>query len=73
VSSVKTVEQTITVRDSGDFLIPLDLKTLAAGVKVKPTEVHLVVQVPPVAHVRRDSTRVAALRPGRVGLSRRTP
>ena len=73
VSSVSTVEQTVTVRDSGDFLIPLDVKALANGVKVKPTEVHLVVQMPPITHARRDSARIAAMRPRRVGLSRQTP
>ena len=36
VSSVSTVDQTVTVRDSGDFLIPLDVKRLAAGVRVQP-------------------------------------
>ena len=33
----------MTVRDSGDFVIPLDVKALATGVKVKPTEVRLLV------------------------------
>jgi hypothetical protein len=73
VTSVSTVEQTVTVRDSGDFLIPLDVKRLANGVKVKPTEVRLLVLMPPVTHARRDSTRVTALRPRRMGLSRQAP
>ena len=73
VSSVKTVEQTVTVRDSGNFVIPLDVKGLANGVKVQPTEVRLLVQMPPITHVRRDSAGVAALRPRRVGLSRQAP
>ena len=73
VSSVSTVEQTVTVRDSGDFLIALDMKRLASGVKVKPTEVRMLVQVPPLTHVRGESTRVSALRPRRVGLSRQAP
>jgi hypothetical protein len=48
MSSVSTVERTVSVRDSGNFLIPLDVTALANGVKVKPTEVHLVVQMPPI-------------------------
>jgi hypothetical protein len=73
VSSVSTVERTVTVRDSGNFLIPLDVTALANGVRVKPTEVHLVVQMPPITHARRDSTRVTAMRPRRAGLSPATP
>jgi hypothetical protein len=46
---------------------------LANGVRVKPTEVHLVVQMPPITHARRDSTRVTAMRPRRAGLSPATP
>jgi hypothetical protein len=73
VSSVSTVERTVTVRDSGNFVIPLDVTALANGVRVKPTEVLLVVQVPPITHARHDSARVTAMRPRRVGLSPRTP
>jgi len=70
LESVSTVEQTVTVRDSGTFTIPLDMKALAAGVKVKPAEVRLLVVMPPVTHVRHDSIRVAASRARRVGLLR---
>ena len=73
VTSVSTVEQSVTVRDSGDFVIPLDVKALANGVKVKPTEVRLLVLMPPITHVRRDSAHVTALRPRRMGLSRPAP
>ena len=62
MSSVSTVEQTVTVRDSGDFLIPLDVKRIAAGVLVKPTEVHIVVQPAPVTNAVHDSSRQTALR-----------
>lgn len=57
--SVSTVADSVTVRDSGSFLIPLDVAKLATGVKVKPTTVRLFVQLPPLTHVRRDSTAVA--------------
>jgi len=73
VSSVSTVERTVTVRDSGNFLIPLDVTALASGVRVKPTAVQLIVEIPPITHVRRDSAPVTAVRPRRVGLSPRTP
>ena len=64
VSSIRTVDQTVTVRDSGEFLIPLDVKRLAANsVRVRPTEVRLLVQFPPVTRVRHDSAMVTALRP----------
>jgi hypothetical protein len=62
VSSVSTVDQTVTVRDSGAFLIPLDVKGLAAGVRVRPTEVRLLVQMPPLTRVARDSAFITALR-----------
>ena len=62
VSSVSTVAQTVTVRDSGDFVIPLDVKRLAAGVRVRPTEVRLLVQAPPITRVARDSALVTAFR-----------
>ena len=62
IASVRTVEQTVTVGDSGEFVIPLDVKRLAAGVKVQPTEVKLLVHVP-LARVARDSSRVTALKP----------
>ena len=62
VSTVRTVEQTVTVRDSGDFLIPLDLKSLATGVRVTPAEVRVLVQMPPLARVT-GSVQAATLRP----------
>ena len=63
VSSVPTVDQTLTVRDSGDFIVPLDLKRLAAGVHVRPVEVRVVVQSPPVTRSKRDSAFLTAFRP----------
>jgi hypothetical protein len=63
VSSVSTVDQTVTVRDSGDFVVPIDMKALAAGVTVRPAEIRLLVQFPPLTRVARDSARVTALRP----------
>jgi len=62
VSFVSTVDQTVTVRDTGDFIIPLDVKRLAAGVRVQPTEVRLLVQVPPVTRGSPDSAPMTALR-----------
>ncbi|HUQ79973.1 MAG TPA: hypothetical protein VM076_02480 [Gemmatimonadaceae bacterium] len=70
---VSTVSQTVTVRDSGSFLVPLDVKGLASGVKVKPAEVRVLVEMPPITRVRRDSTRLTANGPRRVGSSRRAP
>jgi len=61
VSSVSTVDRTVTVRDSGDFVIPLDLKRLA-GLRVEPTEVRLFVQMPPVTRTARESAFVTASR-----------
>jgi hypothetical protein len=63
LSSVSTVDQTVTVRDSGDFLIPLDVQRLAAGVTVRPEQVRLLVQMPPLTRVARDSARMTAFRP----------
>jgi YbbR domain-containing protein len=63
MASVRTVDQTVTVHDSGDFVIPLELKALAAGITVTPTEVRLFVKPPPVARAVRDSARIAALQP----------
>ena len=62
VPFVATVDQTVTVRDTGDFIIPLDLKRLAAGVRVQPTEVRLVVQMPPLTRGSPDSAPMTALR-----------
>lgn len=62
VSSLRTVEQTVTVRDSGDFVIPLDLAKLGAGVKVSPASVRLIIQMP-TAHPSTDSAPAAAPRP----------
>lgn len=61
VSSVRTVEQTVTVRDSGEFVVPLDVKSLASGVRVKPAEVRVIVQMPPLARIA-GSVRAATLR-----------
>lgn len=61
VSSVRTVEQTVTVRDSGEFVVPLDVKSLASGVRVKPAEVRVIVQMPPLARMA-GSVRAATLR-----------
>jgi hypothetical protein len=62
VPFVSTVDQTVTVHDTGDFVIPLDVKRLAAGVRVQPTEVRLLVQMPPVTHRSHDSALVTAQR-----------
>ncbi|HEX5074514.1 MAG TPA: hypothetical protein VFW03_14955 [Gemmatimonadaceae bacterium] len=62
VPFVATVDQTVTVHDTGDFMIPLDVKRLAAGVRVQPTEVRLVVQMPPVTRGSRHSALMTALR-----------
>ena len=62
VSSVRTIEQTVTVRDSGAFLIPIDVKSLANGVRVKPAEVRVLVQMPPLARIA-GSVKAATLRP----------
>ena len=61
LSSVRTVDQTVTVRDSGDFVVPLDVKALAAGVTVSPEQVRLLVHMPPIARAARDSGRMTAL------------
>ena len=63
MSSVSTVEQTVTVRDSGDFVVPIDVKRIAAGVRVRPAEVHVVIQPAPVTGAAHESARVTALRP----------
>ena len=60
VSSVSTVYQTVTVHDTGDFVIPLDMKGLAAGVRVKPTEVRVLVQMPPLTRRPRDPALLSA-------------
>jgi YbbR domain-containing protein len=62
VRFVATVDQTVTVRDTGDFMIPLDVKRLAAGVHVQPAEVRLFVQLPPVTRGSRDSALITAFR-----------
>jgi YbbR domain-containing protein len=62
VPFVATVDQTVTVRDTGDFIIALDVKRLAAGVRVQPTEVRLLVQMPPVTRGSPDSAPMTALR-----------
>ena len=62
VSAVRTVEQTVTVRDSGEFLVPLDVKSLANGVRVRPTEVRVLVQMPPLARIA-GSVKAATLSP----------
>jgi len=63
VSSVRTVAETVTVRDSGDFLVPIDTKALTAGVTVRPAEIRVLVHVSPLVRGARDSTRVTALQP----------
>lgn len=62
VAFVSTVDQTVTVHDTGDFIIPLDVKRLAAGVRVQPAEVRLFVQMPPVTRGSPDSVPMTALR-----------
>ena len=62
VAFISTVDQTVTVHDTGDFIIPLDVKRLAAGVRVQPTEVRLFVQMPPVTRGSPDSAPMTALR-----------
>jgi hypothetical protein len=49
------------VRDSGDFVVPLDVKALAAGITVRPEEIRVLVQVPPPTRVSRDSSRMTTL------------
>ena len=54
VAWIRTAEQTITVRDSGEFVIPLDASKLAAGVTISPAQVKLLVHPGPIAmRVRR--------------------
>ena len=62
VSSVRTIEQTVTVRDSGAFVVPLDVKSLATGVRVKPAEVRVLVQMSPLARIT-GAVKAGALRP----------
>jgi hypothetical protein len=62
MASVSTVEQTLIVRDSGDFLIPIDVKRIGAGVRVRPAEVRVVVLPAPVTRTARDSSRLTAFR-----------
>lgn len=56
LSAVSTVGETLSVRDSGEFLIPLDVKPLGRAVKVEPAEVRLSV-TRRSAHPPPDSTR----------------
>jgi hypothetical protein len=61
LTTVSTVDQTVTVRDSGRFLIPLDVKRIAGNVKVRPTEVTLSVVLRGAAPAgARDSVRATA-------------
>jgi len=62
MASVSTVDQTVTVHDSGAFLVPLDVTRLASGVRVRPTEVRVLVEKPPRVRAARDSTRLTAFR-----------
>lgn len=62
VVSISTIDQTVIVRDSGDFVVPLDVKALATGVTVRPAQIRFVVQPPPTS-VARDSARMTALDP----------
>jgi hypothetical protein len=63
MGSVSTIEQTVTVRDGGDFLVPIDMKRVAAGVHVKPAEVRVLIGAAPVTGAATDSSRLTALRP----------
>ena len=63
VRGVRTAEQTVTVRDSGEFVVPLDVKRLGAGVSVRPAEVRLFVHPAPLARIARDTSRFTALKP----------
>ena len=63
LAAVRTVDRTVTVRDSGDFMVPLDVKALAAGITVTPDQVRLLVHLPPITRVARDSARITALQP----------
>lgn len=62
LASVSTTQQTVTVRDSARFLIPLDLTRLGGSVKVRPTEVNVSVTMLGRGGARRDSTRATAQR-----------
>ena len=62
MGSVSTVDQTVTVRDGGDFVLPIDTKRIAPGVRVNPAEVRVLIGPAPVTGAR-DSSRVTALRP----------
>jgi len=57
LDSVSTVAETVAVRDSGVFLIPLDVKRLGSGVKVRPSEVRVSVVM------RSTASRDTTLRP----------
>jgi hypothetical protein len=59
---VKTAAQTVTVRDSGEFVIPLDVSKFPTGVSVRPAEVKLLVHPGPIARRARDSARLTALK-----------
>jgi hypothetical protein len=59
LSAVSTVDQTITVRDTGVYVIPLDVRALGANVRVRPAEVRLSVMRPAPA-TGRDSARTTA-------------
>jgi hypothetical protein len=63
LASLKTAERIVTVRDSGEFVIPVDVRGLAAGVTVSPAEVKLIVHPGPIARLARDYVRVTALKP----------
>jgi hypothetical protein len=59
---VPTAQQTVTVRDSARFLIPLDVKRLGGAVKVRPAEVTVSVVMLGAGAGRRDSLRTTAQR-----------
>lgn len=63
MSSVSTVEQTVTVRDGADVVVPIDMKRVAAGVHVRPAEVRVLVQPAPVTGATGDSSQLTAFRP----------
>ena len=48
---VKTASQTVMVRDSGEFTVPLDVSKVGNGVTVRPAEVKVVVQPSPIARL----------------------
>ena len=52
VSSVSTMEHTVAVGDSAEFVVPLDTTKLARSVRVRPPEVRLSVVRPAIGRPR---------------------